>query len=170
MVAGMPAENVLTVEIAKKFVSDPDSVDLAVYSEIEDGAMPVLVQHGGSLRLDGFKTIPLPALETLSQYKGAISLGGISELSDEAARTIARGACKVALWNLAVLTNQPGHVELASRLAEEGCLSIPKLTELPAEIATAFVEKGKLERLRLSGVVELSKETAGILSRHKGEL
>ena len=55
----MSDENVLTKEIAEKFLADEDSVDLSEFTAIEDDAA-----------------------ESLSKYNGDLDLSGLTELSD----------------------------------------------------------------------------------------
>ena len=58
--------SVLTVEIAKQYLADADSVDTKQFTSIEDAAAEALGKHDGQLNLSGLTSVSDVAAEALS--------------------------------------------------------------------------------------------------------
>jgi hypothetical protein len=87
----------LTKEIAEEFLADPYSVQLDIFTKINDAAAWVLAGHGGSLSLDGLTELSDAAAQALAERQAEyISLDGLTELSDAAA--VALAGCRGELY------------------------------------------------------------------------
>ena len=84
----MSEKNTLTNEIAEKFLNDESSVDISLFTEIEDKAAATLASHEVDLPLNGIVEISDGVAESLSQHKGVLILNGLKELSDSAAESL----------------------------------------------------------------------------------
>jgi len=102
----MSEEKVLTKEIAEQFLADAKSVELSLFTTIEDAAAEILTKEKTCLGLDGLTKIsPIAAkylanseagefgLEegvaaALSNYKGNLYLEGLIEISDKDAESL----------------------------------------------------------------------------------
>lgn len=102
----MPEEKVLTKEIAEQFLKDPKSVELSLFTTIEDAAA-----------------------ENLSKYKGSLYLTGLSEISDIA--TYSSNLQKINERLAKCLINQKD-MNVSGRIHH---LHFPFLTELSETVA-----------------------------------
>jgi len=84
----MSKKSTLTNEIAEKFLNDQSSVDISLFTEIEDVAAATLASHEVELPLNALATISDGVAESLSQHKGVLILNGLKELSDSAAESL----------------------------------------------------------------------------------
>jgi hypothetical protein len=109
----MNAERRLTKLIASQFLADDVSVDLSVFSSIDDDAAELLTGYRNEefLSLGGLTQLPDSVAEILgSGYPGSLELSGLKTLSDKAARGLARSQgesiCLEGLTTLSELTAQ----------------------------------------------------------------
>jgi len=81
---------ILTLEIAQKFLNDPDGESLGDYTSMDDAAAQALAQHKGWLNLSGLTSLSDAAAEALGQHKRDLNLLGLTSLSDAAAQALAQ--------------------------------------------------------------------------------
>ena len=67
----MSKKNILTQEIAEKFLKDDASVDLGQFTSIEESAAEVLSKCKGSLNLNGLTTLSVAAASSLAKVASA---------------------------------------------------------------------------------------------------
>ena len=65
----MSKKNILTLEIAEKFLKDNDSVDLEQFTSIEESAAEALSKYKESLNLNGLTTLSKAAVSSLAKAK-----------------------------------------------------------------------------------------------------
>ena len=106
----MNAERRLTKLIASQFLADDVSVDLSVFSSIDDDAAELLTGYRNEefLSLRGLTQLPDRVAEILgSGYPGTLELSGLKTLSDAAARGLARSQGEsICLEGLTTLSDQ----------------------------------------------------------------
>lgn len=109
----MNAERRLTRLIASQFLADDASVDLSVFSSIDDDAAEILTGYRNEdfLSLGGLIQLPGSVAEILgSGYPGSLDLRGLKTLSDAAASGLARSQgesmCLDGLTSLSDVTAQ----------------------------------------------------------------
>lgn len=141
----MTEEKILTKEIAEQFIADYESVDLSVFTKIEDDAAESLSRFNkgneGYLNLAGLTELSDAAAESLAKHEGDLSLDGLTELSDAAVGS---------------LSQYKDHLNV-------GLIS---LSDPSAE--SLYNYKG--EHLVLSGVKTLSDTAASSLAKIKGKV
>ena len=108
----MSKKNILTLDIAEKFLNDNDSVDLDKFTFLEDAAAKVLAQYKGDLCLWSLKKLSNEAAQSLGEHKGILDLGGLKSLSETAAKHLSKHES---------LLNLTGLVKLGPKAA--ACLS-----------------------------------------------
>ena len=89
--------SVLTVEIAKQYLADADSVDTKQFTSIEDAAAEALGKHDGQLNLSGLTSVSDSQAEALAKHKGDLGLAGLTELSEAAAEALGKNEGEVAV-------------------------------------------------------------------------
>ena len=165
----MSEEKVLTKEIAEQFLADAKSVELSLFTTIEDAAA-----------------------ENLSKYKGRLYLNGLSEISDSAADSLSKQGDLVlgdpVLSDTAreILSETVGSIRMKKKtitrvIAERFLLRWNKerlMEKLPRVYLDEFSllnddAAHKLSEaevgLNLSGLIHLSDSSAEILSKHRGK-
>ena len=80
----------LTVEVAEQFLADNDSVDLSLFTSVEDAAAEALAKHDGGLGLGGLTSLSDAQAEALAKHDGVLGLGGLTSLSDAQAEALAK--------------------------------------------------------------------------------
>jgi len=180
----------LTLEVAQRFVDEPDSVDLTEYELLDDDAAEALSKlQGGCLYLFGPEELRDAAAESLSKHVVGLGLSGLKELSDAAAESLSRfegmdlfleGLTELSEEVAESLSDFKGHAlflegltELSEEVAEslsnfKGCtLFLHGLTEL-SDVAVESLSSFK-GTLGLNGLTELSDAAAASLSEFGGE-
>ena len=109
----MNADHRLTRQVASQFLADDLSVDLSVFSSIDDDAAELLTGYRNEefLPLGGLTQLPDSVAEILgSGYPGSLELSGLKTLSDAADRGLARSQgesiCLEGLTTLSDVTAQ----------------------------------------------------------------
>jgi hypothetical protein len=105
----MNAERRLTKLIASQFLADDVSVDLSVFTSIDDDAAELLTGYRNEefLPLRGLTQLPDRVAEILgSGYPGTLELSGLKTLSDAAARGQGESICLEGLTTLSDLAAQ----------------------------------------------------------------
>ena len=124
----MTEEKVLTKEIAEQFLADAKSVELSLFTTIEDAAAEILTKEKTCLGLDGLTKISpiaakylanseagefglngLTTLEegvaaALSNYKGNLYLEGLIEISDKDAESLSNRREFVSFYALKTIS------------------------------------------------------------------
>ncbi len=132
----------LRVEGARELAQFDELLILDGLQELSpDVARELAQHHGGSLHLNGLRTIRDEAIEELSHYQGNLALDGIRSLSVRACEALSTMPGVLWLDGLHVLGKDAAHA-LASH---QGALMARNLTSLPAEVATELAHyKGEL--------------------------
>ena len=93
------AEKRLTTQVAESFLADSASVNLSVFTTLDDDAAEILSKHRGRLRLFGLS-------RSLSKHKGNICLYGLESLSHEVADGILRHKGELELVSVTNLSDK----------------------------------------------------------------
>ena len=67
----------IDVEMASRYLSDPESTDLSKPHLIDDDAAEALSRHQGGLYLNGLTELSDAAAEALSRHRGYLGLTGL---------------------------------------------------------------------------------------------
>jgi hypothetical protein len=73
--------SIIDEEIAKRFMDDPDNVDLYYMGELSGAAAESLSMHKGELGLRRLTELSDAAAKSLSKHEGLLYLDGLTELS-----------------------------------------------------------------------------------------
>jgi len=173
----MKSPKTLTIDIAKRFIESPDSVNLQDFEIIEDEAAEVLATNKSTLHLDGLTLLSVGAAKALAQHKGDwLSLNGLTSLSEDVAVALARQQYNRDWWltlnGLTFLSNSVAEalvkVDDAVQLSSDTVLEFDGLTYLPEETAKILAKHNG--PLMLDGLTSLSEELAKTLALHKGQV
>jgi len=185
--------SVLSDEEAKGLGESPGELYLNGLTTLSENAAGYLSAKKSSLFLNGLTTLTGTAAENLGNSNlSELSLGSIQELSEAAARGLSKVGGKLYLkglkmlsdaaakalcscngqlifYSLNELTDSPGHIALAKKLASKGeDINFPLLTSLSDGAAEVLGNhRGKLN---LSSLAFLSEASAKSLGRHHGDL
>jgi len=155
---------ILTLEIAQKFLNDPDGESLGDYTSMDDAAAQALAQHKEILNLYSLTSLSDAAAQALTQHKGPLYLHGLTSLSDAAAQALGKHKGGLGLGGLTSLSEAA-----AQALAQhKGTLNLSGLTSL-SEAAAQALGKHK-GTLNLNGLTSLSDAAAQALAQLKGNL
>lgn len=135
------------VALANALTEERDFLQLTELMELSEGAAEALSRYGGKdLILPGLPRMSDAIASSLSEYQGRLRLNGLLSMTDE-----------------------PGHVALATKLASSvEDLELPNLTILPDRIVRILVQhQGK--RLVI-GFTTLSDSLSELLAGYKGNL
>jgi hypothetical protein len=156
---GEDDDAVLTQEVAKRFASDPDAVDLSPFKSLDDEAAAVLSkvrcdlhltgiqslspkaatllsQHPeGELWLDGLTSLPYDAIAPLVNHRGRLTFDGVREVSLRAAEILAKRTAALGLNGVETMSLEVAEAFAASRLSQ---LELLGLREPPAGVLSAF--------------------------------
>ena len=95
----------LTVEIAEKFLADNDSVDLSLFTSVEDAAAEALAKSKAILDFRGLAAISDSAAEALAKHDGVLVLNGLTSLSDAQADALSKHEGELYLDGLTSLSD-----------------------------------------------------------------
>jgi serine/threonine protein kinase len=151
----------LTKEIAERLLTDPDSVELGKFTDLDDDAAEILSKCGANLDLYGLTELSEAAAECLSKYDGWLNLEGLTSLSDAVAESLSRHEGELIL-GLTSLSDSAA--EILSK--HKGMIDLNDLTSLSDSAAEILSRhEGAIE---LDGLTSLSDAVAESLSKHKG--
>ena len=80
----------LTLDVAQRFLADPESTYLFDYETIDRDAAEALAKHKDMLSLDGLTSLSVEVAEALAKHKDSLYLYGLTSLSVEVARALAK--------------------------------------------------------------------------------
>lgn len=141
----MNKPNILTLEIAERFLKNNNSVDLDQFTYIEE-----------------------PAAEALSKHKGSLSLDGITTLSKAAASSLARAEPSLGEHNALSFKSLVPSNDVTKQLAKyQGNQIVFGLTSIDLSFAKAMSSfQGDLW---LGNVFQLDDDVAGELAKRSGK-
>jgi hypothetical protein len=144
------------------------SISLEGIHSISWEAAQFLARGKGDLRLHGLTNLSNRAARALAKHEGCLSLG-VRSLSDEAAAALADHKGDLFLECLISLSDSPGHIALAQKLAQDReSLSLSALKSIGDAAARALAKNHG--NLYLDALEGLSDEAAEALAEHKGVL
>ena len=79
---------ILTINIAKRFLKDNDSIHLGEFTLIEPSAAQVLAKHKGELNLSGLTSLSDKSAMELSKHQGLLVLVNLASLSNTGAEAL----------------------------------------------------------------------------------
>ena len=121
------------------------------------------------LCLDSIQELSEVAAKGLSRVGGKLNLKGLKMLSDGAAQALSACNGQLSFFRLSALTDSPGHIKLAKKLASSGNeINFALLTSLSEEVAEVL--GSHYGKLNLSSLNFLSDASAKSLGRHHGDL
>lgn len=161
----MSAKKVLSLNIAKQFLADNDSVRLGGYTSIEDDAAAALAKFKGELDLSGLRSLDAAAVRALSKHCGDSLELGFKKLSDEAAKALGKHKGPLNLSGLKSLTDSA-----AQYLSKhKGILCLLDLLKLSPQAAACLAANHEIE----FPFIMRPEAAAGILEvrgeRHSGK-
>lgn len=139
---------------------------------LDNATAAALARHVGDLslrRLTALSESPehVSLASSLSKQSGQLNLDGICTLSDQAAAALASHEGTICLKRLVELHDTPGHIALATKLAQnKGTLYLGGLKRLTAA-STAALAKHQ-GGLNLDGLKEMQDSIAEMLAAHEG--
>lgn len=144
------------------------SVSLEGIQDVSREAAQFLARLKGNLCLYGMTNLSNEAAKALAEHEGSLSLG-VKSLSDEAAAALAGHKGNLSLDYLMSLSDSPGHIALAQKLAQDGeSLSLSGLKSMGDAAARALANHDG--GLYLDALESLGEEAAQSLAEHKGVL
>lgn len=156
--------NLLTLQIAKEFLKDPDAFDLRDYETLSDEAAAVIADYEDSLYLSGLTQLSAKSADALSRHKGYIDLNGLTELSDDAALSLSKHVGDLELNGISEISEKAA--EALSK--HQGAIKLSGLTSISDTLAIALPAMAKMaefrEALDLSGLTSISDKAAEALS------
>ena len=144
------------------------SLSLDGIRDVSREAAQFLARLRGDLCLYGMTNLSNEAAKALAEHELSIFLG-VKSLSDEAAAALAGHKGDLSLDHLMSLSDSPGHIALAQKLAQVGeSLSLCGLKSIGDAAARALANHDG--DLYLDALESLSEEAAQSLAEHKGVL
>ena len=193
----MSKKNILTLEIAEKFLKEDDSVDLDQFTSIEESAAEALTKHKGSLHLNGLTTLSkaaasslakvdllpgfpyylefhslLPTTEVvkeLAKYQGNRISFLIESIDLLFAKAMAPFQGKLDLGKVSQLNDDVAE-ELAKRNGGVYLEGVQEYKDEPGHLALvrALTEWNKYRWLRLLGLKKISQSALAALAEYNG--
>jgi hypothetical protein len=124
-------DRMLTEEVAKRFLDNPDAVDLEEYGAISEGAGSILVQSEEPLDLNGLSDISDTAAKVLSKTNDSLRLDGLTSISDKAIQSLSRAKGILSLDGLVAL-NQAAAAALATHESDASAYGVVSLSDAVA--------------------------------------
>lgn len=136
----------ITLEVANRFIDDPESIDFSKYRLIDDDAAHFLSDFSWDFSFNVFAylvCISDKSAKYIAKYPNLLDLSDLKNLSVESARAL-------------------------SAHSGEGGLVLDGLTNLSDAVTEALSEYNGT--LNLDGITNLSDKSAGSLAKHRGNL
>jgi len=162
----LQVRGLLTKKIAEQFLTDEGSVDLSVFTAIDEQAAEVLSGYDGDLPLESLADLSVTAATFLAGHEnGDLWIDGVTELSAELAVALSQHHGRLTFDGLPKLSAEVDNA-LAART---GVLALNGIVEMTTDIAK-ILAGSNIAQLELAGLTSLSDAAAASLSEFKGSV
>jgi hypothetical protein len=128
----------ITLDVARQFLDDSNSVDLSKYQLIDDEAAIILSENCNELFLDGLITLSEAAANSLACIDGNLSFASLKHLDDGVAHAFGRHQGELCLDGISSLSDKAAEL-LSAHNGVKGGISLDSLKNISKEGAEFLV-------------------------------